>query len=419
MLRFLAFLGVAVWPLAAQTVLVTPFANVSSPAIPQISNLDWIGESIAETLREAVASRDLVVLERDDVQEAFRRLRLKGRVELTDASVLKLGETLDAEQVVFGTFSFLPAAPTAPPDTKGSLRVTGRIVDRRQLRQSPEFVETGALEDLPTLESHLAWRALTLLDARRAPSEADFRALRPPIRLDAEENYIRGLLTASAEQRERYFLQAARLDPGYAHPCFQLGKILYRRKQFREAAEYLERVGASDVHYREASFVLGLARFELGDFASAQKLFQAIADVVPLGEVLNNLAAAESRRNLPQAPDDFRKAWEADPNDPVYHFNLGYALWKHADYAAGADRFRAVLDRVPDDQMATLLLGRCLKKQGPRPGDKTPLEVRLLSAERMKTNYEERAYRQLKSVLESKDSASKDSESKDSESKRR
>ena len=87
-----------------------------------------------------------------------------------------------------------------------------------------------------------------------------------------------------------------------------------------------------------------------------------MADVVPLSEVFNDLGAAQNRRNLPQAIESFRKALEGDPNDPVYHFNLGYALWKKGDYAAAADRFRAVLDRQPDDEMATLMLGLCLEE---------------------------------------------------------
>ena len=45
---------------------------------------------------------------------------------------------------------------------KCSLRVTARVLDRRHLHARPEFSETGALEDLGTLEAHLAWRALTL-----------------------------------------------------------------------------------------------------------------------------------------------------------------------------------------------------------------------------------------------------------------
>jgi tetratricopeptide (TPR) repeat protein len=122
-----------------------------------------------------------------------------------------------------------------------------------------------------------------------------------------------------------------------------------------------------------------------------------IVAVVPLSAVYNNLGAAESRRNLPQAVDDFRKALEGDLSDSDYHFNLGYALWRKGDFAAAADRFRSVLERVPDDDFSTLLLGRCLKKQGFNPA----IDTRLTSLERLKTNYEERAWRQLKSMLDS------------------
>jgi tetratricopeptide (TPR) repeat protein len=219
------------------------------------------------------------------------------------------------------------------------------------------------------------------------------------VRLDAEENYVRGLMAQTPEQREKYFTQAARLDARFAHPCYGLGQIYYQRKDYRQAVEWLEKVSPEDVHYHEASFLLGLSRYESGDYPGAQKSFQTLVQIVPLSEVYNDLAASESRRNLPQAVDDFRKALEGDPNDPVYHFNLGYALWKKGDFNAAADRFRAALDREPDDQMATLLLGRCLKKQGAHTGD--PRDARLQGLERLKTNYEERAYRQLKSMLDS------------------
>jgi TolB-like protein len=53
----------------AETVLVLPFFNQSNSA-----NLDWIGESIAENVREALASEGLLVLDREDRLEAFRRL---------------------------------------------------------------------------------------------------------------------------------------------------------------------------------------------------------------------------------------------------------------------------------------------------------------------------------------------------------
>jgi tetratricopeptide (TPR) repeat protein len=374
------------------TAAVLPFANSTTTA-----NVDWIGVSISENLRDALSSRGLVTLGREDVQEAYRRLHLRDHALLTEASAMKAGEALDAEQVVFGTFEFLPAPAGTPGTSGGSLKIAARIVDRRQLRQSPEFAETGALEDLPALEAHLAWQALRLLAPRLAPEESEFRSLHPAIRLDAEENYIRGLMARQPEQREKYFTQAARLDARFIHPCFQLGLIHYQRKEYRQAAEWLQHAGPNDVEYHEASFFLGLALFQAGDYAGAQKALQTVAAAVPLSEVYNDLAASESRRNLPQAGDDFRKALEGDPNDPVYHFNLGYVLFKKGDFAAAADRFRAALDRNPEDQIATLLLGRCLKKQALRSGDSA--DARLQNLERLKTNFEERAYRQLKSVI--------------------
>ena len=61
-----------------------------------------------------------------------------------------------------------------------------------------------------------------------------------------------------------------------------------------------------------------------------------------------------------------------------------------------------MLARDPDDEIATILLGRCLKKQGLRIGDTKGPDARFQALERIKLNYEEKVYWQLKSVLESK-----------------
>jgi tetratricopeptide (TPR) repeat protein len=384
--------------LLAETAAVLPFVNRSAAADPAQASLDWIGESIAETVRDAIGARGLVTLSRVETEDAYRQLNLRTLGALTQASVLKIGESLDAEQMIYGAFEFTPDSAVRGiangSISNGSLKITAHIFDRRRFRQSAEFIENGSLEDLPVLEAHLAWRALMLLSPRLAPPESDFRGLRPPVRLDAEETYVRGLLAHSPEQQERYFLQAARLDARFGHPNYELGRLHYDRKEYRQAADWLQKILPEDVHYREASFLLGLSLFQSSDFAGAQKAFQTVADMVPLSEVLNNLGAAQNRRNLPQAVDSFRKALEGDPNDPVYHFNLGYALWKRGDYANAADRFRAVLSRQPNDEWATLMLGLSLKKQSTRPGD-----ARLETLERLKTNYEERAYLQLKALV--------------------
>src|SRR5690349_13907377 len=87
------------------TAAVLPFANrtVTAPAAsdakaPAPANMDWIGESIAETIRDVLGSRSLVTRNREEVEDAYRQLSLRPRSVLTSASVVKIGEALDAEQ---------------------------------------------------------------------------------------------------------------------------------------------------------------------------------------------------------------------------------------------------------------------------------------------------------------------------------
>jgi tetratricopeptide (TPR) repeat protein len=388
----------------AESVLVLPFFNeTGSP------NIDWIGESIAEALRESLASQDVLVLTRDDRLEGYRRLSLRPNAVLTHASVIKVGEALDASQVIYGRYEITHAADPAVPardspnpstpaiTARDSVRITARILDLQHTRQGPEFAEIGALEDLASLETHLAWQCLKALAPNKAISEEEFRRDRPTLRLDAIENYIRGLLAPTPEQQHRLFTQAVRLDPRFSEPCFQLGKMEFQKKDYAVAVDWLQKVSRADSHYFEASFLLGLCRYYTGDFAGAAKRFETVAGPLPLNEVLNNLGAAQSRLGLPAALDNFRRAAEGDTTDPDYQFNIGYVLWKRGDFAAAADSFRALLDRSPDDSEAVIFLGRCLHKDGPRPGD-----PKSEGRERLKLNFEETAYRQLKAELESK-----------------
>jgi len=388
MLRSLAVAIIACASMRAETVVVLRFFNHSNSA-----GLDWIGESIAETVHDSLVSERLLVLGRDDKTEAYRRLSLRPGAELTHASIIKIGEALDAARVVYGFYELLPAE-SADGASKGSLRITARILYMKETRQGPVFSELGALEDLAALESRLGWQALRQLDARSAPAEEDFLKVRPPVRIDAVENYVRGLLAVEPEQRQHLFIQAARLDEHYSQPCFQLGKSYWEKREYKVAAGWFTRVSPVDPRYLEAQFYLGLCRYRFEDYAGARQAFQVVARAMPLNEVFNNLGAAEERLdNHDAARASFRKALEGDSSDPDYHFNLAYTEWRAGNFTAAVEGFRAVLDRVPDDQQATLMLGRSLKAEGPRPGE--PREDRV----RIKTNYEEEAYRQLQAEL--------------------
>jgi len=377
--------------LRADTYLVLPFFNESGRP-----NLDWIGESIGEAILDGISSQGMLAVARDDREEAYHRLSLQpSGSPLTLASVVRLGQSVDAEEVIYGTFDL--KAADDPKKSRGSLHIQAQILDLKQFRQGPRFSEVGALEDLAALQNQVAWQALKYISPSTAPAEQDFLRRHPPVRVDALENYIRGLLSHKDEDRLRFFSQAVRLQSDFSPAAFQLGRLEWQQRQYRAAADWLQKVAQSDPDYLQANFFLGLARFNSGDYAGAQGAFELVAANLPLNEVLNDLGAAQSRRNLPQAVDNFQKALDGDQSDPAYQFNVGYALWKRGMFDQAADRFRAVLERDPDDRDAPVLLERCQTRNGPRPGD-----TRTVNLERIKTNYEESAYRELKSILQKK-----------------
>jgi tetratricopeptide (TPR) repeat protein len=391
MLR-LMFVALALAVLApdaqADAIVALPLFNLSEDR-----SVDWVGEAVAENLVEALHGEGLVTLDRIDRAEAYQRLSLRPNVSLSRASIVKVADELDASHAIFGTFSIGREA-----GTKATVRLALRVLDLKHLRQTPEMVEEGLLEDLALLQSRVAWKVLGSMVAQPAGSEAAFLARQPNVRVDAMENYIRGLLAKDEGARHRFFTQATRLDPKYSQPCFQLGLHYWQKEDYQQAAQWFQRVAAADPHYMEALYYSGICRHYVAQYGAAESAFSIVAAAVPLNEVYCNLGASQLRQGKTAAAiENFEKALDGDPADPDYHFNLAYALWHAKRFDEAADRFRAVLERIPDDKDATTLLGYCLKRDPPRAGD--PKQEGL---ERVKEEYEETVFRQLKSMIEKK-----------------
>jgi tetratricopeptide (TPR) repeat protein len=341
-----------------------------------------VGESVAEALSGALAQDGYLVADRTGRDTVLRQLAIKRYARLTRASVIKAAVSLDAALVVSGRLE----------KSGDLLRVTASMLDVKRMTPAVEFSDMGTLDNLSALQNRLSWQMLKHLAPAGTP-EMDAYLLRSHlVTTDALESYARGLVLPQPESRIAQFGKAARLDPNFTPPTFELGKLYFQRKQWVEASSWLGRVPANAPTASDALFHLGLARFQLNEFEAAEKAFDLVAQTVPLNEVFNNLAAAQSRRDRPEALANFQKALDGDPADPVYHFNVGYALLKQGKYAAAAERFRAALDRAPGDTEAIQLLGRCLKP----PTTRQPVTA---GAERLKTAYQEAAYLQLKALL--------------------
>lgn len=377
----------AVAPIAkSETILILPFFNLS-PA----KNVDWIGDSLSETIQEVLARQGELTVPRAQRERMFEELGIRRNVRLTRATMMEAAVAAEAAVVVYGSFEVAAGEGGAPA---GPVALTVETLDVRRLRRGVKAEEAGPLEELSALETKLAWRLLVQMRPDTAMSEDRFRAEHPPVRLDALESYARGLLAGSLDQKLALFANAARLEPGYSQPCFQLGKIHFERKDYRAAAEWLGRVKATDSGYREGLFLLGVTRYHLGDFAGAREAFGRVAAEAPLAFVLNNLGVAQFRAGDAEAAQTLERAAEGDEADPDIRFNLAYVRWRRGEYEAAAAGFKGVLERTPEDESAALLLVRAQQGAGPKTG-----EPRLENLERIKRQYDDTAWRYLRAIL--------------------
>jgi len=375
--------------LHAATVLVLQFHNSS-----RYSDLNWVGESIAETVKDELSAQNQIVFGREARAEALRRMSLRPGADFTKATLIRLGQSLDADYVYYGTYE----ANLASGDSdlkRSSIQVSAHVLDLKKLHDGPDLAEAGKLVDLSRLEEHLAWQALRFLDPTSGLPVDKFLAPAKLTRVDAKESYIRGLISTNKEQQQRWFMQALALDPRATNPAYELGKLALERKEYRPAISWFQRISATEPHYPEARFKMGMAAYGAADYGSSANYFREVAKTFPINEVYNNLAAAENQLNQPNAIDDFRRALDGDPNDPVYLFNLGNALLRAGRFDEAAQRFQSALSHTPNDGEARTLLARAQRRE-------IPPSTSRVGPDRLKQNFDMAAFQQLKAVVQAK-----------------
>ena len=369
-----------------ENVVVLPFSNLSANR-----NLDWVGESISVAVFQTLSGELPFVVQPEERDSALRQMNVKKYAPLTKASVIEIAVNLDAVLVVSGSVETIPGASGGHE----SLRVRAQLYNARKLRHVKDFDVSGKLDDLSLVQSHLAWQILSELQPGSAPTEQAYLAAHPPVRLDAIERYVRGLIATAPDQKFKLFTAAARLQPDYSDACYALGSLYYSRREYRSASEWLERVAPADAHFRQALFRLGLARYHTGDYRQSVAAFEQLSRAISLSEVLNNLGVAQLRSGDPGASASLQKAIEGDASDPDYSFNAGLALYRKGEFDAAIPLLESTLARKPGDEAASRLLDKCRRKEAARPG-----ELKSEGLERIKENYDEAAWLQLKALLD-------------------
>lgn len=335
----------ALWaaPSETRTILVLPFENQSAN-----SDLGWISEAFAEVLATRLAGTGRYVLDRQERNAAYEQLGIPPETPLTLASIYKVAETLGVDWAVVGDYR-----------VAGNQLTAGcQLLEVHHLKLTPRLETTGALTDLVDVQTRLAWRLLATHDPGfTAGTEDDFAKRFPPIRLDAFENYIRGLLAADDATQLHFFQEAARLDPSDHRAAFQLGRYYFEHKQYRDSAAWLGKLTPTDPNYRESLFTLGVDDYFLGDDSRAQAAFAALEKEIPLNEVANNLSVAEARRgDYQDALAGFERAYQGDPLDADFSFNTAVCLWYLKRYSDAVPYLQNAISQSGADPEAHTLL---------------------------------------------------------------
>src|SRR5439155_5220147 len=142
----------------------------------------------------------------------------------------------------------------------------------------------GSLLNILEVQNALAWDLLRQVRPMEITSKNGFVAASPDIRLDAFENYIRGITAGARQEKISRFREAVRLNPAYSRAIFQLGKTYFAVREYDNAASWLARVPRNDELAGEASFYQGLALYYLGQFDKAEAAFTFLASHLPLTE---------------------------------------------------------------------------------------------------------------------------------------
>jgi len=345
-------------PAAQGIFLVFPFENDGANA-----RLDWLGEGLEElTVQRLSAAGQKVFTHAGRIAE-LDRYGLPANARFSHATMLRIGADLDADFVVFGKFL---------SDGK-SLTIEAHALRVSPTKLSDAAKETGTLDSLMELNTKVVWKLLAATDKAFPFNLAEFSKLQRPLRLDAFEHYIRGLLATDDDGRVRELRESTRLDPDWPDPAFALGQAYYSRRDCEAALPWLAKVPAGSSLSAEAMFTTGVCRLQLNQPDKAEETFLALQnnlknDLVAgaeLPEVLNNLALARARRgNTTAAASGLLRALDLDPDEDDFPFNLGMLYLRGNDATTAAKYFREASDREPENPEDRAMLIYALEKTG-------------------------------------------------------
>ena len=338
--------------------VVLPFENATASA-----KLDWLSEGLEELTIQRLSAVGEQVFSHAGRASELEHNGLPQTSHFSRAMMLRVAEDLDADYVIYGKYA----------ENGKALTLEMRALSMNPLSLSPPLRESGSLNSLMDLHLRLLWRVISSKNGHYQLGLAEFTKRQRPLRLDAFEQYSRGLIATDDETKLRQLHEAARLEPDWPDPAFALGEAYYSKHDYNSALAWFFKVPKNYDRYAEALFYSGVCRLQLNQGERAEEQIRALQDTLKnntaygaeLPEILNNLALAQARQGkVAPAQTALRRATELDPGEDNYPFNLGLLALQNNDAAAASAYFKEAAEREPDRAEDRALLILSLEQAG-------------------------------------------------------
>ena len=331
----------------AARILVMPFENVKRDG-----RIFWLTEASAVLLTDDLNALGANAITRQERMQAFERLQVPPAAALTDATVIRIGQLVGAAQVVVGSLQLENDVLVAR--ARSIALDTGRVQ-----------VDATDRGPLPALFSTFERIARRIAPPSTRTSE-EIARMHPP--LAVFEDFIKGVVAETPATAINYLNAALARQPSFDRARIAMWDVYADEGDHQHALAAVTPVPDGSPWARQARFLGGLSQLNLKKYDEAFATFKALADAEPTAAVLNNLGVVQLGRGVPPQSGSptfyFNKAAEADPSDPDYVFNLGYAYLLDRDPQAAIFWLREAVRRNAADGDAHFLLGAALSAAG-------------------------------------------------------
>lgn len=335
-------------------ILVLPFENTNREA-----RGGWLGEAAAILVADELMARGLPAITRSERVRAYDSLQLPVSASLSRATVIKVGEILGASEVIGGSYRL----------DEDELIVEAHSIRLDMGRLQPHVEERGGLRDLFAVFERLADRF-----APGTTRTADV----PPPPLAAFESYVKGLLAENVATQATFLETAIRDHPAFERARLALWQVRYEQADHASALAAVQPVSGDTFLARRARLRAGVSQLEMKAYADAAGTFTGLLDPAvfettspaprQVAPILNNLGIVQLRRGGSGEGGSpayyLTRAADADPGEPDYQFNLGYAYVLDGNHKAALYWLREALRRDVTDADAHYLLAVALQATG-------------------------------------------------------